>query len=94
MRMKRTGESAGSPKWNQEARGASKLYSQDPVSIPEMITAKELEALLKIDVKTIYNYVHRGLIPYVKIESNIRFLKSEINEWIEARCHSARVISR
>ena len=37
----------------------------------EMLTAKDLEALLKIDVKTIYSYVQRGLIPYVRIQSNV-----------------------
>jgi len=36
-----------------------------------MLTAKDLEALLKIDVKTIYSYVQRGLIPYVRIQSNV-----------------------
>ncbi len=53
--------------------------------MPEMLTAKELEALLKIDVKTIYSYVQRGLIPYVRIESNVRFPKSQILEWVQAR---------
>jgi predicted DNA-binding transcriptional regulator AlpA len=50
---------------------------------PEMLTAKDLEAMLKIDVKTIYSYVERGLLPYVRIQSNLRFLKSEILKWIE-----------
>jgi excisionase family DNA binding protein len=45
-------------------------------------TAKELEELLKIDVKTIYKYVQRGLIPYVRIQSNVRFPKRRIREWI------------
>lgn len=48
----------------------------------EMLTAKELEALLKIDVKTIYSYVQRGLIPYVKIQSNVRFVRQQIFDWI------------
>lgn len=43
---------------------------------PELLTARDLEALLKIDVKTIYSYAQRGLIPYVKIQSNVRFPKS------------------
>jgi excisionase family DNA binding protein len=52
-----------------------------------MLTAKELEAILKIDVKTIYSYVQRGLIPYVRIQSNVRFLKQEIFEWIEKQSY-------
>ena len=29
-------------------------------ALPEILTAKELEALLRIDVKTIYRYVQEG----------------------------------
>src|SRR5215472_14372065 len=62
-------------------------------SLPEMLTAKELEALLKIDLKTIYGYVRDGRIPYVRIQSNIRFRKHQILEWIEQHTFSPRVIS-
>ena len=53
----------------------------------EMFTARELEALLKIDVKTIYRYAERGLIPYVRIQSNVRFPKRQILEWIERQSY-------
>jgi predicted DNA-binding transcriptional regulator AlpA len=53
-------------------------------NIPELLTARELEALLRIDVKTIYSYVQRGLIPYVRIQSNLRFVRSQILDWIAA----------
>src|SRR5215510_7342084 len=49
----------------------------------ELLTAKDLEALLKIDQKTIYRYVACGLIPYVRIQSNIRFIKWQIVKWID-----------
>jgi len=62
--------------------------------IPELLTAKELEALLKIDVKTIYSYVQRGLIPYVKIQSNVRFVKEQILEWIEQQNYRPRSMDR
>lgn len=48
-----------------------------------MLNVKELEAFLKIDQKTIYRYVSLGLIPYVRIQSNIRFVKQQIVGWIE-----------
>jgi predicted DNA-binding transcriptional regulator AlpA len=57
----------------------------------EMLTAKELEAMLKIDVKTIYSYVQRGLIPYVRIQSNLRFSKPEIQAWIEGHSYRPRL---
>jgi excisionase family DNA binding protein len=51
----------------------------------ELMTAKEVEELLRIDVKTIYSYVKRGLLPYVKIQSNVRFLRPAILKWMEER---------
>lgn len=57
----------------------------------EMLTAKELEAMLKINVKTIYSYVQRGLIPYVRIQSNVRFPKQAILHWIEEQSHRPRL---
>jgi excisionase family DNA binding protein len=51
--------------------------------LPDMLTAKDLEELLQIDRKTIYAYVQRGLIPHVRIESNIRFSKYQVVRWLE-----------
>lgn len=48
----------------------------------ELLTAKEVEELVRIDVKTIYSYAQRGLMPYVRIQSNLRFVKSEILAWV------------
>ena len=48
-----------------------------------MLTARELEALLRIDVKTIYTYVQKGLIPFVRIQSKLRFIRKEIFDWID-----------
>jgi len=56
--------------------------TQDPLALPDVLTARDVEALLRIDVKTIYSYVQRGLIPYVRIQSNVRFLRSQILDWI------------
>jgi hypothetical protein len=44
-----------------------------------MWTVRDLEAILKIDAKTIYGYMQRGLIPHVRIQSNVRFLRSQIS---------------
>jgi excisionase family DNA binding protein len=58
--------------------------------VPEFLTAKELETLLKIDIKTIYRYVQQGLIPYVRIQSNVRFIREQIIEWIEEQNYQPR----
>lgn len=62
--------------------------SSDPQRLQGLLNAKDLEALLNLDVKTIYSYVQRGLIPYVRIQSNVRFRRSEILAWIEAHSFS------
>ena len=51
--------------------------------IAEMLTATEPESLLETDVKTIYTYVKKGLIPYVRIQSNLRFIRKEILDWVD-----------
>ena len=65
-----------------EAKSEAAPATFDP---NELMTAKEVEELLRIDVKTIYSYVKRGLLPYVKIQSNVRFLRSAIMQWMEER---------
>ena len=51
-----------------------------------LLTARELGDILAISPKTLYNYVTRGMIPYFKIESNVRFRAREVAEWL--RQHS------
>jgi excisionase family DNA binding protein len=66
----------------QEAQVAPEAVPPDP---SDLMTAKEVEELLRIDVKTVYSYVKRGILPYVKIQSNVRFLRSAILDWMEER---------
>ena len=54
-----------------------------------LLTAKELADILAISPKTLYTYVSRGMIPYFKIESNVRFRAREVAEWL--RQHSGRL---
>lgn len=76
----------GSTRGIQNAtRGAFTSGNAQPED--EMLTAQELARLLKISVKTIYRYVQEGLIPYVRIQSNVRFPKRKILEWIERQSY-------
>jgi excisionase family DNA binding protein len=65
-----------------EAKSSPSAAAPDP---SDLMTAKEVEELLRIDVKTVYSYVKRGLLPYVKIQSNVRFLRSSILQWMEEK---------
>lgn len=49
-----------------------------------LLTAKELATMLAISPKTIYSYVERNMIPYYRIEANIRFRASDIAKWLRA----------
>lgn len=65
-----------------DAGVASRAGESPKEDSKELLTAKEVEELVRIDVKTIYGYVQKGLIPYVRIQSNLRFLKSEVLAWV------------
>jgi excisionase family DNA binding protein len=72
----------------QQQQTSTSRRQANPAEFPEILTAKELEALLRIDVKTIYGYVQRGLIPYVRIQSNLRFRKQEVLDWLASQSYS------
>ena len=63
-------------------------------ALPELLTAKDLEALLQIDRKTIYSYAERGLIPYVRIETSLRFSKHQVLQWLQERSFQPRPVNR
>jgi excisionase family DNA binding protein len=50
-----------------------------------LLTAKELAGMLAISPKTIYSYVERNMIPYYRIEANVRFRASDIAKWLRDR---------
>ena len=62
-------------------------------ALQDMLTAKDLEAVLQIDRKTIYAYVQRGLIPYMRIESNVRFSQHQVMHWLEERSFQPRPVN-
>ena len=63
------------------AESQSKMSSTGEI---EILTAKEVASLLKISVKTVYSYARRNMIPtYWKFQSNIRFEKQQILEWMK-----------
>lgn len=49
----------------------------------ELLTLKELSRYLKISKPTLYKMVQKGKIPALKIASQWRFKKEDINSWIE-----------
>ena len=81
-----TADSASRRKaWVTRSRQRESAQLHWPASSGALLTAKDLHAMLQISVKTIYRYTQRGLIPYIKIQSNVQFQRQEILEWIGAQ---------
>ena len=51
----------------------------------KLLTAKQVSELLEVKVSTVYDWVSRGAIPYVKLGRLIRFKKTELFRWVESR---------
>jgi excisionase family DNA binding protein len=82
--------------WN-----CSSSATPSPVAVPSdgldqlalsdrLMTAKEVARLLAISEKTIYSYVSKGLIPYYKIQSSVRFRARDVNAWLSRQLYLAR----
>jgi excisionase family DNA binding protein len=50
-----------------------------------LLTTKQLAEALAISEKTVYAYVAKGIIPFIKIESNVRFRPHAIREWLRRK---------
>jgi excisionase family DNA binding protein len=72
----------------------STLFFAAFAGLPDILTAKDLAKALQISVKTIYAYVQRGLIPYIRIESNVRFSKHQVMQWLQERSFQPRPVNR
>jgi excisionase family DNA binding protein len=54
-------------------------------SCQRLLTARDVAKILAISEKTVYSYVSRNMIPYYKIEANVRFRALELAEWLRHR---------
>jgi excisionase family DNA binding protein len=54
-------------------------------SCQKLLTARDVAKILAISEKTVYSYVSRNMIPYYKIEANVRFRALEVADWLRHR---------
>lgn len=52
---------------------------------PEYLDIIDLSKLLKVEQKTIYNWVSQGKIPYFKANGRLLFLRDEVDEMLRKR---------
>ena len=53
--------------------------------LENLMTVKEVAALLRVSPQTLYKMLEQGSIPAVKIGSQWRFDRDQIREWIKTR---------
>jgi excisionase family DNA binding protein len=56
----------------------------------DLISPEELSQGMRVAQVTIYQWVRRGVIPYLKIEALVRFDPQEIQAWLEGKRRAAR----
>ena len=56
-----------------------------------LMTAKQVSELIEVKPSTIYQWVHLGLIPYVKLGKCVRFKKAELFRWIDKNFRKERI---
>jgi excisionase family DNA binding protein len=56
----------------------------------DLISPEELAGALKIARVTAYQWVRRGVIPYLKLEGVVRFDPAEIDAWLKSKHREAR----
>lgn len=59
-----------------------------------LMTAKQVSELIEVKPATVYQWVHEGLIPYVKLGRCVRFKKDELFRWIDKNYRRERVSFR
>jgi excisionase family DNA binding protein len=67
-----------------DAKGAHDIFDR-LADHERLLTVKELSGILSISHKTVYSYVARNMIPYIKIQSSVRFRPKHIASWLSQR---------
>ncbi|MBF4088804.1 helix-turn-helix domain-containing protein [Burkholderia pseudomallei] len=56
----------------------------------EVLTIKDVAALLKVGEKTIYSMAQSGELPAFKVRGQWRFSRKDLDAWIELQKHSTQ----
>jgi Helix-turn-helix domain len=66
----------------------------DRLTIPDVLTLEETSAYLRLSIETVTAQALKGNIPGRKIESDWRFLKIAIDEWLRSKSSSSILLSQ
>jgi excisionase family DNA binding protein len=59
-----------------------------------LLTAKQVASQLAISEKTVYDYVSKGLMPFIKIQTNVRFRAEAIRQWVAQKEYTPRELAQ
>ncbi len=59
-------------------------------SLPTHFTVKQLSATLQIAESTIYEWVHLGYIPHIRLGRCVRFNLAEVQTWLQEHTKPGR----
>jgi excisionase family DNA binding protein len=76
-------------KESSEGRAAAEVVSRQQtefsVAIERWVNKKDVAQHFKISVRTVENWMKRGLLPYIRTGKNVRFKLSEADETVNRR---------
>ena len=58
------------------------------------MTVSEVAELCSLSDKTVYRLASEGRIPYVKIQSNLRFKRPAIEQWLQTKSFEPQVVRK
>lgn len=63
-------------------------------NVDRLLTVDEVAAWLQVKPRTIYQWVHEGYIPVIKLGSLVRFDQASITAWVKKRETQGRASKR
>lgn len=58
--------------------------------LEELWDVSELCATLRVARSTVYDWVHAGFVPHVRLGTCVRFRPSDIQAWLDQKAHPGR----
>jgi excisionase family DNA binding protein len=62
----------------------------DASTLPTLVTAKQLAVATQIAESTIYQWVHLGYIPHIRLGRCVRFNLVEVQAWLQQHTRTGR----
>jgi excisionase family DNA binding protein len=75
-------------------RGEARAVSTHRHKMENLLTVKEVAALLRVSAQTLYKMLEQGDIPAVKVGSQWRFDREKIRAWIDSRAAESKDVAQ